>query len=63
MNKKLVKILTTVLLIVIFYLFGLLTKISAVTKSKEWFENNVLSYVPNYSKFNVVTYYNFRLIF
>ena len=44
--------LTTVLLIVIFYLFGLLTKISAVTKSKEWFENNVLSYVPNYSKFN-----------
>ncbi len=44
--------LTTVLLIVIFYLFGLLTRFTAVTRGKEWFENNILSYVPNYSKFN-----------
>ncbi|MBL8006739.1 MAG: hypothetical protein JNJ56_04360 [Ignavibacteria bacterium] len=44
--------LTTVLLIIIFYLFGLLTRISAVTKGKEWFETNVLNYIPNYSKFN-----------
>ncbi len=39
--------LTTVLLIVIFYLFGLLTRFTAVTRGKEWFENNILSYVPN----------------
>ncbi|MBK6876910.1 MAG: hypothetical protein IPG99_10810 [Ignavibacteria bacterium] len=45
-------VLTTVLLLVIIYVFGLIARLTSVTKAKEWFENNVLNYVPNYSKYN-----------
>jgi uncharacterized membrane protein len=44
-------VLTTVLLIVVLYLFGLLVRFSTVTKVKEWIENNVLVYIPTYSKY------------
>lgn len=44
-------VLTTVLLIVVLYLFGLLVRFSTVTKVKEWIENNVLIYIPTYSKY------------
>jgi len=43
-------IITAVLLMVIFYLCGLLVRFSVVTRGKEWIENTVLVYVPNYSK-------------
>ncbi len=45
-------VLTTVLLLVIIYVFGLIARLTSVTKAKEWFENNVLNYIPNYSKYN-----------
>jgi uncharacterized membrane protein len=44
-------ILTTILLLIIFYLSGLLVRFTLVTKAKEWIENSVLVYVPNYSKY------------
>lgn len=44
-------VLTTVLLIVVLYFFGLLVRFSTVTKVKEWIENNVLVYIPTYSKY------------
>ena len=44
-------IVTTILLIIIFYLSGLLVRFTLVTKVKEWIENSVLIYVPNYSKY------------
>jgi uncharacterized membrane protein len=43
-------VLTTILLIVIFYLCGLLVRFSRVTSVKEWIENSILVYIPNYSK-------------
>ena len=45
-------IVTTALLILILYIFGLISRLSIVTRGKEWFEDNVLNYVPNYSKYN-----------
>ena len=44
-------IVTTILLIIIFYLCGLLVRFTLVTKVKEWLENSVLNYVPNYAKY------------
>ncbi len=44
-------IVTTVLLIIIFYLCGLLVRFTLVTKAKEWVESSVLNYVPNYAKY------------
>ena len=44
-------ILTTLLLIGVLYLFGLLVRFSTVTKVKDWIENNVLVYIPTYSKY------------
>lgn len=44
-------ILTTFLLIIIFYLSGLLVHYAFITKAKEWIENSVLIYIPNYSKY------------
>ena len=43
-------VLTTVLLIIVFYLFGLLVRFSQITTVKEWIENTILVYIPNYSK-------------
>jgi len=45
-------IVTTALLILILYIFGLISRLAFVTRGKEWFEDNVLNYVPNYSKYN-----------
>jgi uncharacterized membrane protein len=44
-------IVTTILLVIIFYLSGLLVRFALVTKAKEWIENSVLNYVPNYAKY------------
>jgi len=44
-------IVTTILLLLIFYLCGLLVRFTFVTKAKEWIENSVLIYIPNYSKY------------
>jgi hypothetical protein len=43
-------VLTTVLLIVVFYLCGLLVRFTQITVVKEWIENTILVYIPNYSK-------------
>ena len=47
-----VTVMSAILLVIIVYVFGLIAKLTSVTKAKEWFENNVLNYVPNYSKYN-----------
>lgn len=44
-------ILTSLLLLLLLYVFGLLVKLSAVTKAKDWVENNLLTYIPNYAKY------------
>lgn len=46
-----VPIITTILLIIVFYLGGLLVRFAFVTKAKERIENSVLIYIPNYSKY------------
>ncbi|MDQ6473098.1 hypothetical protein RB619_20855 [Flavobacterium sp. LHD-80] len=46
-----VPILTTILLVIVLYLFGLMVRFAMVTKIKEWIENNVLIYIPTYSKY------------
>lgn len=51
LEKDFAPILTTVLVILIFYIFGLLVRFSMVTKMKEWIENNLLVYIPTYSKY------------
>lgn len=51
LEKEFAPILTTVLVILIFYIFGLLVRFSMVTKMKEWIENNLLVYIPTYSKY------------
>ena len=51
LEKDFAPILTTVLVILIFYIFGLLVKFSMVTKMKEWIESTVLVYIPTYSKY------------
>ncbi len=47
-----VTVLSALLLIIIVYVFGMIARLTSVTRAKEWFENNVLNYVPNYSKYN-----------
>lgn len=44
-------ILTSVLIMLLLYVFGLLVKFSSVTKLKDWVENSLLIYIPNYSKY------------
>lgn len=47
-----VTVLTAVILFAIVFVFGLIARLTSVTRTKEWFENNFLNYVPNYSKYN-----------
>jgi uncharacterized membrane protein len=51
LEKDFAPILTTVLVILLFFVFGLLVRFSMVTKTKEWIENNLLVYIPTYSKY------------
>ncbi|PCE66224.1 DUF502 domain-containing protein [Sediminicola luteus] len=44
-------ILTSLLLIVALYVFGLLGRVSKIVNGKDWIENNVLTYIPTYSKY------------
>jgi uncharacterized membrane protein len=50
-EKEVAPILTTVLIILIFYIFGLIVSFQIVTKMKDWVENNLLLYIPTYSKY------------
>jgi len=51
LEKDFAPVLTTVCIILLFYVFGLLVRFSIVTRGKEWIENNVLTYIPTYSKY------------
>jgi uncharacterized membrane protein len=51
LEKDFAPVLTTIFIIILFYSFGLLVRFSLVTKVKEWIENNVLVYIPPYSKY------------
>jgi uncharacterized membrane protein len=51
LEKDFAPVLTTFLVILIFYIFGLLVRFSMVTKMKDWIENNLLVYIPTYSKY------------
>jgi uncharacterized membrane protein len=46
-------IATTLILIVLFYAFGLLVQVSLVTRFKNWIENNLLQYIPGYLGYKV----------
>jgi uncharacterized membrane protein len=51
LNREFAPLLTTLLVVLVFYLFGLLVRFSMITNAKNWIENNLLIYVPNYSKY------------
>ncbi|MBK6285598.1 MAG: DUF502 domain-containing protein [Draconibacterium sp.] len=51
LEKEFAPILTTALVILLFLIFGLLVRFSMVTKMKDWIENNLLVYIPTYSKY------------
>jgi uncharacterized membrane protein len=50
-DKKWVPFITLLLVIIILFICGLLVRFAMVTKIKEWIENNLLIYIPNYSKY------------
>lgn len=50
-DKKWVPFVTLFLVVLIFFICGLLVRFAKVTKMKEWIENNVLLYIPTYSKY------------
>ncbi len=50
-GKAAAPVVTTILLLIIFYISGLLVRFTLVTRAKEWIENSVLIYVPNYNKY------------
>ena len=51
LEKDFAPILTTILVILVFFVFGLLVRFSMVTKAKEWIENNLLVFIPTYTKY------------
>jgi uncharacterized membrane protein len=51
-DKKWVPFATLFLVVVVLFICGLMVRFAMVTKIKEWVENNVLLYIPNYSKYN-----------
>jgi uncharacterized membrane protein len=50
-HKKWVPFVTLFLVVVLFFICGLMVRFAMVTKMKEWIENNVLLYIPTYSKY------------
>lgn len=50
-DKKWVPFVTLFLVVVLFFICGLMVRFAMVTKMKEWIENNVLLYIPTYSKY------------
>ena len=46
-------IITTILLILIFYIAGLLIRFSIIGKIKNWIENSLLQYIPGYLTYRV----------
>lgn len=50
-HKKWIPFVTLFLVVVLFFICGLMVRFAMVTKMKEWIENNVLLYIPTYSKY------------
>jgi uncharacterized membrane protein len=50
-DKKWVPFVTLFLVVLVLYICGLMVRFAMVTKMKEWIENNVLLYIPTYSKY------------
>jgi uncharacterized membrane protein len=50
-DKKWVPFVTLFLVVVLFFICGLLARFAMIGKMKEWIENNVLLYIPTYSKY------------
>jgi uncharacterized membrane protein len=50
-EKKWVPFVTLLLVVVLFFICGLLARFAMIGKMKEWIENNVLLYIPTYSKY------------
>jgi uncharacterized membrane protein len=46
-------IVTTILLIIIFYICGLLIRFAFIGKFRNWIENNLLQYIPGYLTYKV----------
>jgi uncharacterized membrane protein len=46
-------LLTTILLILIFYICGLLVQLAFIGKFKSWIENTLLQYIPGYLTYKV----------
>jgi uncharacterized membrane protein len=50
-DKKWVPFVTLFLVVVVFFICGLMARFAMIGKMKEWIENNVLLYIPTYSKY------------
>jgi len=50
-DKKWVPFVTLFLVVLVFFICGLLARFAMIGKMKEWIENNVLLYIPTYSKY------------
>jgi uncharacterized membrane protein len=50
-DKKWVPFVTLFLVGVLLFVCGLMLRFAMVTKMKEWIENNILLYIPTYSKY------------
>jgi uncharacterized membrane protein len=50
-DKKWIPFITLLLVIIILFICGLLVRFAMVTRMKELIENNLLIYIPNYSKY------------
>jgi uncharacterized membrane protein len=50
-DKKWIPFATLFLVVLVLFICGLLVRFAMVTKMKEWIENNVLLYIPTYSKY------------
>ena len=51
LEKEFAPILTTIIIILVFYFLGLIVRFALVNRIKEWIENNLLVFIPTYSKY------------
>ena len=50
-DKKWVPFVTLILVVLVFFICGLMARFAMIGKMKDWIENNVLIYIPTYSKY------------
>jgi uncharacterized membrane protein len=46
-------VMTTIILLLVFYVSGLIVRFAMVTRVRDWIEGNMLMYIPGYLKYKV----------